>query len=793
MANKDQFISQYGNLATNVGNRIGVDPNVLLGQWALETGWGKSVIHGTNNLGNIKDFSGGGVAATDNMLGSRDNYRKYESPDAFGNDYASLIERRYKNAVGSGSDAAKFAAALQAGGYAEDPNYVQKMQAMADSVRSVNSPMNRMAAAVFPSANAQTAQSIPVQAQNSAASSELPAPKKRAAWKDVMAKPEFQALSQSDKIAAQEQYFNEVVAPNVPPDQAASVKNQFFGQYPVASVQPTESATPETNAGISAQPSADEVPWHQKDPLIGAGMGALKGTADIVSNAQRIIGEGSNAFTNALPEFLGGGEAGNPFGNYMINSANERKAAAEAELAPYKAQSPLATSVGDIGAGVIATLPVGGGVAGLAKGLAPAAMNSERGIKLANAIRSGGFDLGVPAATGLAGRSADLATRALGGGIQAGIGSALIDPESSATGAAIGAAFPVVGAAGAKAASGLAKALGAGGVSVPVRNLATEADRLGITIPADRIANNKRMNALAGALENVPFSGRQTSIDRMQKQLNAAVSRSIGQEGDDVATALRSAEDTLGKKFDDTLRNAIVKVDNEFLEGLAERSSQAANELSPSQARVIENQINDLMAAASKNGGNLEGAAAYNIKKTLDRIGKRNSPEAHYAIELKGDLMDAMNRSMGEKAAADFAKTREQYGNMISLRKLVGNGAEGDISVARLANMQGIRSPELKKIADIAAQFVRPRDTQHSASQRALLGAVGLGQIGGAAPFAAAAAGGRMANAMMNSDTARRLMINPNDPEVLAAMLRSNILQHSSKSIPILSDTDKPL
>lgn len=121
------FVEQVAPLAQSVGSRLNVDPSILIGQWGLETGWGKSVIPGTNNLGNIKDFSGRGVKATDNMTGSRDAYRQYDTPDAFGDDYASLIERRYGDAVGAGADAEAYAKALQAGGYAEDPDYVRKL------------------------------------------------------------------------------------------------------------------------------------------------------------------------------------------------------------------------------------------------------------------------------------------------------------------------------------------------------------------------------------------------------------------------------------------------------------------------------------------------------------------------------------------------------------------------------------------------------------------------------------------------------------------------------------------
>lgn len=124
------FADKYGGVAQRAGAALGVDPNLLLAQWGQETGWGKSVIPGTNNLGNIKAVRGqGGVAATDNMTGSRDNYLNFENADAFADHYAGLIGRRYQGAVGAGADMARFASALKAGGYAEDPKYAAKLGA----------------------------------------------------------------------------------------------------------------------------------------------------------------------------------------------------------------------------------------------------------------------------------------------------------------------------------------------------------------------------------------------------------------------------------------------------------------------------------------------------------------------------------------------------------------------------------------------------------------------------------------------------------------------------------------
>ena len=153
MANIEQFSSQYGPLAGKVGSELGVSPDLLLGQWGLETGWGKGIIPGTNNLGNIMDFSGGGVAAVDNYLGRTDKYRAFETPEAFGAHFVDLIKRRYPNAVGAGDDAVKFATALKEGGYAEHPEYINSLVNTIQTVRKQPNSANLVASATTSDAN----------------------------------------------------------------------------------------------------------------------------------------------------------------------------------------------------------------------------------------------------------------------------------------------------------------------------------------------------------------------------------------------------------------------------------------------------------------------------------------------------------------------------------------------------------------------------------------------------------------------------------------------------------------
>ena len=147
------FARLYGAAAKRAAMQIGVDPKLLLAQWGHETGWGRSIVPGTNNLGNIKDFSGAGVAATDNATGSRDRYRKFASPDDFADAYANLVRARYPGAVGAGGNAGKFTAGLK--GYAQDRGYAGKIAAALQTVgKALGSVIPSAAAAEVPPAPA---------------------------------------------------------------------------------------------------------------------------------------------------------------------------------------------------------------------------------------------------------------------------------------------------------------------------------------------------------------------------------------------------------------------------------------------------------------------------------------------------------------------------------------------------------------------------------------------------------------------------------------------------------------
>ncbi len=145
----ESFAKDVWPHAQRAGKRLGVAPEAILAQAALETGWGKHVMpdaQGGNsfNLFGIKASSswGGDTAMrrTIEFEGGvpqyrRESFRAYGDIAATMDDYSRLLANnpRYEGVVGRGDDTGAFADALQESGYATDPQYARKLKSVIES------------------------------------------------------------------------------------------------------------------------------------------------------------------------------------------------------------------------------------------------------------------------------------------------------------------------------------------------------------------------------------------------------------------------------------------------------------------------------------------------------------------------------------------------------------------------------------------------------------------------------------------------------------------------------------
>ncbi|MBD8881893.1 flagellar assembly peptidoglycan hydrolase FlgJ [Rhodanobacter sp. 7MK24] len=144
-----EFVRALAPYAEAAAQKLGVSVRTVLAQAALETQWGKHMPRSSDGSTSFNLFgmkAGGswdGQKVSVPTLEYEDGvavrrhaqFRAYSSPAQSFQDYASLIASnpRYAAAKGHGDDVRGFANALAQGGYATDPDYAEKISAIANS------------------------------------------------------------------------------------------------------------------------------------------------------------------------------------------------------------------------------------------------------------------------------------------------------------------------------------------------------------------------------------------------------------------------------------------------------------------------------------------------------------------------------------------------------------------------------------------------------------------------------------------------------------------------------------
>lgn len=140
---QEAFIQELWPHAEKSAKELGVSADVLIAQAALETGWGRKMIHGPQGDNAFNLF---GIKADKRWQGEHINvptieyrdgiaqreqasFRSYASLSESMDDYAAFLQQnpRYQRALEKTDDAQDFLQELQQAGYATDPAYAEKI------------------------------------------------------------------------------------------------------------------------------------------------------------------------------------------------------------------------------------------------------------------------------------------------------------------------------------------------------------------------------------------------------------------------------------------------------------------------------------------------------------------------------------------------------------------------------------------------------------------------------------------------------------------------------------------
>ena len=156
-SSKQDFVEKLMPIAEKVAEKLGLPPQALIAQAALETGWGQKMMQKADGSNALNFF---GIKADNRWQGEKtfvtsleykngvavpekSHFRAYQDIEQALDDYTQFIGNspRYSQAVNVAHDPNAYFRELQNAGYATDPNYAEKIQSILnDAVFNLKKP-----------------------------------------------------------------------------------------------------------------------------------------------------------------------------------------------------------------------------------------------------------------------------------------------------------------------------------------------------------------------------------------------------------------------------------------------------------------------------------------------------------------------------------------------------------------------------------------------------------------------------------------------------------------------------
>lgn len=294
------------------------------------------------------------------------------------------------------------------------------------------------------------------------------------------------------------------------------------------------------------------------------------------------------------------------------------------------------------------------------------------------------------------------------------------------------------------AAGGLGMAAGAGlqrlGVAaatpkrIQTRALAQRARQLGIPVTPAQVSDSIPVKTLASSAKYLPFTGAGGAAQRQQAGFNRALARTFGADADMLTDdVVQTARKGLSSEFSDIYARNDVPIGPNALQKLADVNNEWSRRMTNDQARVLSNQLDDIIDNAAS--GTLTGEKYQAVRTMLMKA------EGHDALgtsirELRRALDDVAADAVGPADAQALKQLRGKWANLRTvegLLKQVG-GAGGDVKPSSI--WPAIRKGSTKEMRELGriGQVVLKDPIPDSGTGGRLFQYSLLGGLGGA-PF----------------------------------------------------------
>lgn len=424
-------------------------------------------------------------------------------------------------------------------------------------------------------------------------------------WVEVAASPAYQALAPEQQEEARNQYWNEVVAPNVPQAEHAQVRQAFDADtsrtvnWPGQAPLEAEIVGGRRESAVQ-QPPSEEAPQVAPDGWqYGAGRDLAFGARSLLQGAGGLLGAvGGDAFNNYIVNPIAravGAQEARPY--------REEAAALADSLGLPQAQTAGDRVLGDVGealTGTGLTLGIGGGINALAnvgRGAAAPATNQLASFLTAQPAMQAVSSAGGAGASSLARESGASQGNQLLAGLAGSLGPGAL---AAGTGAALRGAVR-------------------GGSGEQMRNTLADFERLGATPSVGQASGNRMVQGVENLLAGGPTSA-------------GVMNRFATRQGEDIGEGLGRLADNLTPRAS------------------AERAGRAIERGAETFAKNVNAQKRALYWQADRF---IPESTPVGLTNTMQTVQKLTTPMPG-AVETTGSLINPRIAALQENLAADL-------------------------------------------------------------------------------------------------------------------------------------------
>lgn len=320
---------------------------------------------------------------------------------------------------------------------------------------------------------------------------------------------------------------------------------------------------------------------------------------------------------------------------------------------------------------------------------------TKAGRTVANSARTGLL----PQATSLAGRAANLGTKAAIGSATGATSGAIYGAGTSApgdegTGAKQGAiAGGIVGAAAPVAAAGLGSAKNAVAPRIEgaTLELAQRARDLGIPLRLDQIAPTRARNTVQKISQEIPFSG-VDEFEHTQKQaFTKAVAKTIGQDANDLGPdTIKSFLKDAGNKFSSAIGDQEIKFTPKDLNQFGDIVENSKGKITNDLVSIVKKNVDDFMKNSEFKFGQGRTIPAEKLaslrSQILNDLPSIQGDARQHVAKIIDAIDSVVEKQISPESAAKLSQARLEWRNFKTIEPLLEKSTDGTINPAELLN-----------------------------------------------------------------------------------------------------------